>query len=129
MIESHSMITIWRRHTAQCPHRNKGRTYLKCNCPIWADGYVNGNRTLRRSLETRDLARARKKAVALESDDTVPYKPISEAVEAFLDHCRSEGLSPATSAKYRNALGKLAEFCTRGTGLPGRAGHRGVGQI
>jgi hypothetical protein len=38
MIKSDSMLTIWRRHTNRCPHREKGRNYLKCNCPIWADG-------------------------------------------------------------------------------------------
>jgi hypothetical protein len=46
MIKSQAMLTIWRRHTAECPHRDKGRNYLKCNCSIWADGYVNGKRTL-----------------------------------------------------------------------------------
>lgn len=61
------MLTIWRRHTATCPNRDKGLSYLKCACPLWADGYVNGRRTLRVSLGTRDLARARKKAVADQS--------------------------------------------------------------
>ena len=32
-------------------YRDKGRDYLKCNCPIWTDGYVNGKRTLRQSLK------------------------------------------------------------------------------
>ncbi len=105
------MLTIWRRHTAECPHREKGRNYLKCNCPIWADGYVNGKRTLRRSLETRDLARARKKAIALESPDDGVFKPVPEAVKAFLGHCKSEGLTDATISKYGNALNQLAEFC------------------
>ena len=61
------MLKIWRRHTAACPHRARGRDVLKCNCPLWADGYVDGKRVLRQSFNTRDLARARKKAVALES--------------------------------------------------------------
>lgn len=111
MIKSLGMLTIWRRHTAECPHRDKGRDYLKCNCPIWADGYVNGKRTLRRSLETRDLARARKKAVALEEPDSRIYKLISEAAAAFLAHCKSEGLQDSTISKYRNVLNKLNEFC------------------
>ena len=42
--------------------RAKGRNYLKCNRPIWADGYVNGKRTLRQSPKTCDMARARKRA-------------------------------------------------------------------
>jgi integrase/recombinase XerC len=105
------MLTIWRRHTATCPHRDKGRDFLKCACPLWADGYVNGKRTLRQSLKTCDMARARKKAVALEADDERIRKPVSEAVKAFLEHCKSEGLTDATVKKYRNPLKKLETFC------------------
>jgi integrase/recombinase XerC len=104
------MLSIWRRHTSQCSHRGKGRNFLKCNCPLWADGYVSGKRVLRQSLGTRDMARARKKAVALEASDQV-YKPIGEAVAAFLGHCKSEGLKDSSISKYRNALGKLEDFC------------------
>jgi hypothetical protein len=69
-----SMLTIWRRHTQSCPHRTRGRDVLKCNCPLWADGYIDGKRVLRQSLGTRDMARARKKAVALESPDANTFK-------------------------------------------------------
>lgn len=105
------MLTIWRRHTESCPHRAKGRDYLKCNCPLWADGYLGGKRVLRQSLGTRDMARARKKAVALESPDNRIYKPVGDAVAAFLEHCKSEGLQDATISKYRNPLNKLTGFC------------------
>jgi hypothetical protein len=105
------MITIWRRHTDTCRHREKGRDYLKCNCPLWADGYVDGKRTLRKSLGTRDMARARKKVIALESDDSTPHKPIADAVKAFLDHCKSNGRQESTFKRYRNPLTKLTEFC------------------
>jgi integrase/recombinase XerC len=105
------MLTIWRRHAPDCPHRSKGRNYLKCDCPLWADGYVNRKRVLRQSLGTRDMARARKKAVALEAPDNLVYKPVGEAVTAFLQHCRSEGLTETTVKKYQNPLKKLEEFC------------------
>lgn len=111
MIESSAMLTIWRRHTAECPHRAKGREYLKCDCPLWADGYTGGKRTLRQSLKTRDMARARKRAVLLESEDGPAYKPAKDAVKAFLDHCQSGGLTDGTIRKYRNALDRLAGFC------------------
>src|SRR5581483_11038002 len=75
-----------------------------------ADGYVDGKRTLRQSLETRDLARARKKAVDLESDGKI-FKPVAEAVTAFLDHCESEALKSSTIRKYRNTLSHLQTFC------------------
>jgi hypothetical protein len=83
------MLTIWRRHTGSCPHRRKGRNVLKCNCPLWADGYVNGKRVLRQSLGTRDMARGRKKAVSLESPDRGVFKLAAEAVSAFLEHCKT----------------------------------------
>jgi site-specific recombinase XerD len=105
------MLTIWRRHTAQCPHRNKGRDYLKCNCPIWADGYLNGKRTLRRSLETRDMARARKRAANLEDPQEFQQRTLAEAIAAFDAHCVSDGLKHSTLRKYRNSLAQLREFC------------------
>jgi hypothetical protein len=112
MLQSHAMLTIWRRHTESCPHREKGRDYLKCDCPIWADGYISGKRTLRKSLGTRDMARARKKAVALESPDALIYRPLSEGVQAYLTSCQY--LSPNMQRKYRNRLEKqLLTFCQR----------------
>ena len=105
------MLTIWRRHTAGCPHRRKGRTVLKCSCPLWADGYLNGKRVLRQSLGTRDMARARKKAVALEAPDAGVYKSVDDAIRAFFAHCESDGLKASTQIKYRNALKQLGNFC------------------
>jgi hypothetical protein len=79
---------------------------------VWADGYVNGRRTLRVSLETRNLA-ARKKAAALESPDESVFKAVADSVKGFIEHCQSEGLKDSTISKYRNVLGKLVEFCER----------------
>ena len=111
MIESPNMLTLWRRHTVECPHRDKGRSYLKCNCPIWADGYVNGKRTLRQSLKTKDMARARKRAVTLEEPGETQQRTVKEAVAAFEAHCASEGLKDSTRRKYRNTLAHLRAFC------------------
>lgn len=86
---------------------------MKCNCPLWADGYVDGKRVLRKSLGTRDMARARKKASALESPDQRIYRSIAEAKTAFLDHCESEGLKFSSRRKYRNTLIKLLDFCEK----------------
>ena len=106
-----SMLTIWRRHTKACPHRTRGRDVLKCNCPLWADGYIDGKRVLRQSLGTRDMARARKKAVALESPDANIFKAVGDAVTAFIEHCESEALKYSTVRKYRNTLNHLKAFC------------------
>lgn len=106
-----SMLTIWRRHTNSCPHRTRGRDVLKCNCPLWADGYIDGKRVLRQSLGTRDMARARKKAVALESPDANTFKAVEDAVAGFIEHCESEALKFSTVRKYRNTLNHLKAFC------------------
>jgi site-specific recombinase XerD len=57
------------------------------------------------------MARARKKAVELEATDDRVRKPIREAIAAFLNHCKSEGLKDGTISKYRNSLEKLEDFC------------------
>ena len=106
-----AMLTIWRRHTASCPHRTKGRNTLKCSCPLWADGYVNGKRVLRQSLKTRDMARARKKAVALEAPDDGVFKPVGDAVTAFLAHCENEGSERFIDPQVPECLSKFKAFC------------------
>ena len=57
------------------------------------------------------MARARKKAAALETSDDRPHKPVLEAVEDFLAHCKSQNLTGATIHKYKNPLMKLATYC------------------
>ena len=103
-----SMLTIWRRHTASCPHRTKGRNSLKCCCPLWADGYVDGKRVLRQSLETRDMARARKKAVALEVAGRGVFKPVADAVTAFIAiaKAKAENLDDPQVPEYSEHISK-----------------------
>jgi site-specific recombinase XerD len=102
-------ITLFRRHAASCPHAAKGRDFMKCSCPIWCDGYINGVRTLRKSLGTRDMARARKKAAALESEDRAE-KPVEDAVDAFLSHCESNGVRDSSRRKYKASFNYLKSF-------------------
>jgi integrase/recombinase XerC len=59
------------------------------------------------------MARARKKAISLESPDVAPSKSVKDAVKAFLDHCESEGLALSTTSKYRNTLNRLKAFCEK----------------
>jgi len=98
------MLIPWRRHTPKCKHRHKGRDCTKCNCPIWADGTLDGKR-FRRSLKTRDWARATRKLAALESPDGPIEKPIAEALEAHLGRIEDE-LAVSTRKKYRRILEK-----------------------
>ena len=59
------MFSLWRRHESKCPHKRKGRTCIKCSCPIWCDGEIDGRR-VRKSLKTTDWARALRKLAAIE---------------------------------------------------------------
>ena len=64
------MLSLWRRHLDNCPFGAKGRKHTKCSCPIWCDGDVDGKR-LRKSLETRDWARATRKLALIEDPSLV----------------------------------------------------------
>jgi integrase/recombinase XerC len=57
------------------------------------------------------MARARKKAVALETPDTQTFKAVNDAIASFLAHGESEGLKFSTLHKYRNTLNHLRTFC------------------
>lgn len=52
-----TMLFLYRRHEAKCPHKGKGRAHQRCKCPVWVDGTLVGAR-INRSLDTRDWNRA-----------------------------------------------------------------------
>src|SRR5690348_16862782 len=81
-----AMLSLWRRHSKGCPHRGEGRAWSKCSCPVWCDGEVGGRR-VREALNTRDWARAGRKAAALEGELEAgrTRKPVEEAITAFLE--------------------------------------------
>ena len=104
------MLTLWRRHTPKCPHRSKGRDYLKCKCPIWTDGELHGQRH-RHTLKTRDWQRAARRILELEGErDSTPKpsKPVAEAIISFLS--QNDKLQEATLRKHRHVTAFLCEF-------------------
>jgi site-specific recombinase XerD len=122
------MLSLWRRHEAKCPHKQKGRTWTKCQCPIWCDGEVDDKR-VRKSLETRDWARATRKLGTIE-DPSINLRPcaqagcynlveagtrceqhsrtVDRAITAF--HDAHQDVSPSTKLNYRRVLRLLGEF-------------------
>jgi site-specific recombinase XerD len=122
------MLSLWRRHEAKCPHKLKGRSWIKCPCPIWYDGEIDGKR-VRRSLETRDWARATRKLGAIE-DPSINLRPcaqpgcynlveagtrceqhsrtVDRAITAF--HDAHQDVSLSTKLNYRRVLRLLGEF-------------------
>jgi site-specific recombinase XerD len=100
------MLNLYRRHTPDCPHRDKGIGYTKCGCPIWVYGEVQGG-VIRESMKTRDWGRANRRLAKRETG--AQAKPITEAIAAFVEYCSY--LEPSTLRKYRNVLNQLASFC------------------
>jgi hypothetical protein len=54
---------IYRRHRPKCKFFGVKDSWLmlNCNCPLYGDGYVEGKRVLRKSLDTRNQATASKR--------------------------------------------------------------------
>ena len=109
------MLTLYRRHLDTCPHRERGRKYTKCGCPIHCDGILNGRR-VRQSMDTGNWARAIRKMAQLEAGDGPVRKPVAEAVEAFLVGRQVER---STTRKYKRIMERLTEF----------AAKRGIGTV
>ena len=112
------MLNLYRRHLAgtdangkaKCGHAKDGRAWLKCSCPIWADGDINGQE-YRKSLKTRDWQRAIRKLAALEDPAAPQCKPITEATAAFEDSYRDR--APASRAKMAVSMRELRAYSER----------------
>lgn len=109
------MLTIFRRHRKNCAHRNEGRAYRRCQCPIWVDGFI-GRRDVRQSLELRDWQKAQDKVReweakgSMEEDHSNEPVTVARACAAFLKDARARGLRRPTTYKYRLLLRRLRDF-------------------
>ncbi len=120
-------LDLYRRHAETCPHRagakepgktapDEGRAWLKCNCPLWADGELNGKR-FRRSLGLRDLTRAVKRLEAWEKGEGkgsgAAGEPLTveHAIESYLGDCRARKLAASTITSYGKTLEHFRAFC------------------
>lgn len=106
------MLNLWRRHVASCPHRHKGRKYLKCRCPIWMDWRLDGPR-LRRPVGTRNWEVAQRRAREWEVQgfaDGGKTTTIQEAAENFIEDAKARNLRDATLYKYDLLFRQLRAF-------------------
>jgi hypothetical protein len=85
------MLTLWRRHLAACPHRDKGRDYEKCNCPIWCDGDIEGGPRIRKSMKLRDWARAVRKRDRMEDPQYGLRRCLQPGCDAQVEAGRCDG--------------------------------------
>ena len=106
------MLNLYRRHTPKCPHADKGQNYIKCSCPIWCDGELNGKR-FRKAVGVRDWARAVKRAEKWESapGKAIKDQTIAGCIESYLADCRARRLKESTITSYRKTLDHLRAFC------------------
>ncbi len=114
------MLTVYRRHLKRCEHRDEGRHYRRCQCPIWVDGTLNG-REIRQSLDMRDWQRAqdlvRQWEAAGQRDDQPRRMTVKEAWERFLADAEARKLQPATVEKYKLLRRKMEAFAEQHGGL------------
>ena len=106
------MLELYRRHTKKCPHRNKGRGYTKCKCPIWCDGDLNGER-FRRSIGLRNSTRAVKRVDVWEKSAEETPRPaalVADAISSYLGDCRTRRLAGSTIVSYAKTLEHFQQF-------------------
>ncbi len=108
------MLVIYRRHRPDCRHRDKGRKYLRCGCPLWCDGDLDGRR-FRRSLATMDLEEAQQRLRLLEKGGVVEQVPhaepeVANLARAFLADARARQLRESTVSKYERLFRDMQEF-------------------
>ncbi len=111
------MLNIYRRHGPNCKHADKGRSYRRCNCPIWAEGTTEQG-FIRNSMKTRNWDKAQKQIRdwdlnGFESDDLVT---IGDAIEGFKADASARGLAAGTLKKYRVMFDQLTSYCA-GVGI------------
>ncbi len=84
------VLKLFRRHTTNCPHREKGRGYRKCGCPLWAEGTLDGSR-IRKSLDTANWELASEKLLKMEvGEDQSRDASVAEALNSFLADCEEQ---------------------------------------
>src|SRR5580704_13864003 len=98
------MVSLYRRHLKNCPHRSEGRKYRRCRCPVWVDGFLNGD-DIRQSLDLRDWEKAQQRIREWEAEGrrTEAEEPITveEACAEFLLDAEARKLGESTLDKYR----------------------------
>lgn len=108
------MLTIYRRHKQTCEHRNEGRKYRRCRCPIWVDGSLDGQE-IRKTLRTADWEKATDTIREWESSGlgslaNTNQVSIEQAQKEFLADCAARKLEESTKDRYRIIFRQLNAF-------------------
>lgn len=98
------MLNPYRRHSKTCKHRDKGRSFRQCKCPIWAQGTVNGE-PVKQALGTRDWAIAQDKCYRFELTGKLErVATVATVCAEFMADQEARNLSKSTLKKYRAML-------------------------
>jgi integrase/recombinase XerD len=110
------MLVIYRRHKKACGHREKGRAYRGCHCPIWVDGILAG-KEIRQSLKLRDWQKAQGKIREWEAEnqiaETKDPETLAGAWESFISDCKARGLRESTIRKHAYLQRQMEGFAKR----------------
>lgn len=110
------MLGIYRRHRRHCPHLQDGRRHLRCGCPIWVDGRLNGER-LHKGLRTTDWQKAQQIVREWEANGNSLSGPrqqqrvtLEQAWQRFLSDMEARNLRASTLRKYRLLSKQMQNF-------------------
>jgi len=113
------MLYTYRRHRKCCPHLREGRNCLRCGCPVWVDGRLNGER-IHEALKTTDWQKAQQIVRDWEADGSRIAKrsrderiEIEQAWLRFKTDLESRKLHPSTLRKYLLLQRQMNEFAQR----------------
>jgi len=107
-LDSGHSLELQRRHTSDCPSKNKGPGDTNCTCPIWVYGRFNDKR-YRRSLGLRDWSRAQKRLDKLNEDPQTIADPrtLEGCIEVYIADCRARNMEDSTITSYQRTLDHL----------------------
>ena len=104
---------MYRRHLRDCAHRDEGREYRRCRCPLWVQGTLAGA-TVRKSLDLSSWEAASELVRMWEARGSLSGRivAVTEAVSKFMDDARARHLTSGSLAKLSVVLEKqLIPWC------------------
>lgn len=111
------MLGLYRRHQKYCPHLTKGRKHLRCPCPVWVDGRMDGER-IHKSLSTADWQKAQQIVRDWEAQGgllpvslrTPQRMTLEHAWQCFLADLGARNLHASTQRKYKLLSRQMTQF-------------------
>jgi len=100
------MLTIFRRHLAECKFRT--RKHRNCQCPIWVQGVLDG-RKIRKSLDLRNWEAAQKLVRDWEANPNGGAVTVSDACDKFIADAIARNVSEVMVRKARNLTNELKD--------------------